>query len=63
MKMYKAWLLKHDAGTLVHISDDTIWKEDVQRLFPEYEVSELRPSTTERTFRLHIRTEVEVLLS
>jgi len=63
MNEHKLWLLEHDAGTLLHISPKTWHKDDVRRHFPEYEISELRPATTERTFRLHVLTETTVSLS
>lgn len=63
MMKYKLWLLTHDAGTLVHISSEGLFIGDIQGRFPEYEVSELKHATTEDTFKLHIRTDVQVHLS
>ena len=60
---YKLWLLRHDAGTLLHISSEGLYIGDIKQRFPEYEVSELKHATTQDTFRLHIRTEVQINLS
>ncbi len=63
MKMYKLWLLENDAGTLVHVSDEDQFSVHIKHHFPEYEVTQLRPATTERTFRLNIRTETVVTIT